>query len=288
MTTNVSERDVGRAVRWLSRNRWPLPFPREAGDLLATRLAVRNRIKNGALAVLGAIVLLTFIWDITSTAPATEQEAAASLREGRLVRFAFFCLPSLLFLAGLRAAVVVDRRIAQGLPQRMSRTATPPALVVLGRVRAVVLAAVVVLGGASCTAVWMTQPMAFAVTVTVLVFVAVGFSLLGVRTALRRPTVAFDVLTLALDERLRSEEASLAGLMPVYPVVMLMTVSPPSPGQTTGWYLVSMVCSLTVLGLLIPATWRQGRGRQQEAWAASVQVDPGVSGEGGASSATAL
>jgi hypothetical protein len=124
----------------------------------------------------------------------------------------------------------------------------------------------------------MTETMAFAATVTVLVFLAVGFSLLGVRTALRRPTVAFDVLTLALDERLRSEEASLAGLIPVYPVVMLMSVSPPGPGQMTGWHFFSMVCSLVVLGLLIPATWRQGRGRQQEAWTASVQVDPGTSG----------
>jgi hypothetical protein len=183
-----SAREVARAVRWLNRSGGLGLVPREAGDLLAVRLAARQRIVLRSIpVVIGLFAMLVVVFVLEDSWLAEGLPLGELERRRVLGAVAFLGL-----LTAFRALMQVfmnraDRRILAVLPRSVGRVGVPPVTVVLGRFRTASLVVTGVLLAAWAAAGWATAPAPHAVTVTLLLLVCLGFS--GVTLALIGPAV---------------------------------------------------------------------------------------------------
>lgn len=281
MNDQLGERDVRRAVRWLERSGGLLPVTREVGDLLARRLAARHRIvlRVLPLVVLAGVITLVGTW---SDVPTGEDPAAGTgipgdrRPEESLPLLGLFAVASGARLVLELLVAAADRRIARSLPHVVRREHRAPTWVVLGRVQAGALALGVGLTGVSIAVVWASRPTWPAATVSVLALLAVGCCLLSVQVVVRRPAVAVDGVSLAVDERLRTEEAASTLV-----VLFLCSLTLSNHGQNLGdgaWGTISTICTLAGMAALVVVAIRPGwRPERRQTWAEPVR-DVQVSG----------
>lgn len=196
-----------RAGAWLDRSgglAWVTPA---AWSLLVARLQNRQaalRRVSGGLFVLWAAVWLVVVvvW----------RPGSSSL----MVRFAFglsllLVLSVAVGLAGLLVARS-DRAKAATSEARMARGQTPCLRDVLGWWRCAVVAVTIAIDIVFLAALWLRYPGRDGLAVTTIL--VVGWAGVGVliMAGLQRPTVAVDAASLAIDERLRSQDVA-ASLM---------------------------------------------------------------------------
>jgi hypothetical protein len=249
MDATYGERDRRRTQRWLKHNHGLVTSP-EAFELLCRRLAARRRVALRCAPFLVAVLAIVG-WPFVD-----------SLRTGELVRdrtyaswlMVGYALAALIIVAIERLASHAERRIGQTLTQRVSRGAAASVPMMLGRARMSFLVVTLVLEGALAAILlaaghgWLANvfPVAFAVSC--------GFVVIGVRHAATRATIALDPTSLAIDERLRSQEAFSATL----PLVFLAYVfvgSDPSGLRwlDLAWGLSAIIClALRLWGELSP------------------------------------
>lgn len=201
---NKAER---RAGAWLDRSGglpWVTPA---AWSLLVARLQIRQAAFRRVLG--GLFALWAAVWLVVAV---VLRPASSSL----MVRFAFG-LSLLLVLSvavGLAGLLVVQSDRAKGATSeaRMARGQTPCLRDVLGWWRCAVVAMTIAIDIVFLAAVWLRYPGRGGLAVTTIL--VVGWAAVGVLIAagLQRPTVAVDAASLAIDERLRSQDVA-ASLM---------------------------------------------------------------------------
>ena len=202
MRSTKEQRDRRRAEHWATRPRAAIgPLPAEAMDLLVARLAARRRADWQA-SPLVVLAVGGFAWGVIQDVDRTRGVWRVA---------AFWLAPTMLLMChGILTREVTargDRRIAAGLRQRVTRGAYVPVRMMLGRSRtrsAVSIAWLAVIGGAVGFEVLSGWRWAFLAWLLAMCALTVA-QLWRVTT---RPAIAPDLESLAVDERLRSNDVA--------------------------------------------------------------------------------
>jgi hypothetical protein len=177
---------------------------------------------------------------------------------GRIFASRAFATYTLISLAGLLMNRLVHRsevHIGRTLPSRATRTEAVSLRMMLGRVRlGFILVAVTVEGAMAVILLvvgegWFGWSFLGAYSVTCLLVA------IGVRQAASRPAVAMDPVSLAIDERLRSEDA-LNSIIPLESIIFAFPSSS-IPSHTPWLDLVWLISLGAVLGVGLIAKYRK-------------------------------
>lgn len=197
-----------RVARWMSRRGRGLRLSAAAALLLAPRLRVRWRA-----GVVSAVAVLAFyVWWFPVAIP-------LSLHQDPDWPFAPFVQASVyLVMTAVVLAFVWftrwrDRLIAAELPLRVTRTGAVGVRTVLGTAGCVAVAAAGVVHLVILVVLARNWPAAVSLSYAGGLLVVTAAMLVVLRAVLRRPTVALDDSSLAIDERLRAQDA-MAALTP--------------------------------------------------------------------------
>jgi hypothetical protein len=263
-------RDSRRAERWIVRSGGLTYLTPDAFGLLVRRLADRHRarVRCIPLFVLAVVVYLPAFhglgagnWDRTFSARC-------------LAAFAILALTGLL-LNGLNSRA--EQRLARTLPNRASRGTALSLRMMLGLPRMTFLVAAAVLEASLSVTLlvrhtgWLTwrYPAAY--------LVACALAAFGLKQAATRATMAADPVSLAIDERLRSEQAFYA----TSPLVALVFAFPASvTGNAADW--LGIVWSLAGMAILLLWLWatvsRPWRSAPSARWSPVIPVPDGSRG----------
>jgi hypothetical protein len=202
------DRDRRRAERWIARTGGMASVPEAALDLLARRLAARYRV------LLRWTPLLLLPIGVTGVVVVRGFGTAGSRAEVRWVLAAYALVAVLMVLISDRISRA-ERGIGRTLPHRVTRGTAVDVRTMLGWARTTCLAAtltaeaglaVVLLWAGTGWLLW-TYLAAFTV--------ACGLVAVGVKQSATRATIAVDLFSLTIDERMRSEDA-FAATGPLY------------------------------------------------------------------------
>jgi hypothetical protein len=258
MTVIFGGASKGRIDRWLAVYASDLePLGEDARALVRRRLAARRRASRPAV-ILGVAALVVLIATAVRTLSAGDAQLAAhdwvswDLVAITLLEAGFLSRPFLVRRAEARIATGLSHRVARGEHVRLA--------VVVGR--AWIVAGV---GSAGLGVAWAGALLALvrggAVT-AVWVACVVGAITVGgltLRQAMNRPAIAVDPVSLAIDERLRAEEA----LAVTQPLFLVWIVLPPAifglPGLPFWLAKTLAVCMLVVMLLFL---WSNLQHRQ--------------------------
>lgn len=250
MRGTKADGDVRRARRWLGYSGGLAYITPEAFDLLVQRLYVRRRLAW----IFTPPVLVAFAalaWLVVSSPSAKDSQLSWS-RE-----FAALELVNLAVVLGLRllteqVAARTDRDLAARFEHRVTRAERVPMRVTLGRVRGVFVLAAVTLQGALGIALIVAREGWLAFTYLAGFSVMCLLVTLALRRSVNRPTIAVDAFSLALDERLRAEEAfaSTGPLMVFLWAFPLVALGPRLEWLATMW----LVCQTLIMVLWL---WAQ-------------------------------
>jgi hypothetical protein len=271
LTSALGEGDVRRAVRWLNRRGGLMPMPRQAGDLLAVRLATRRRVGLPWAWGTGVAVVGYLLWPVTDLPGDSEAALHAQARIGLPLLVCAMAV-SLWPLQVMQQRA--ERGIATALPFRIRRATAAPLQVLVGRRRlwawlaAVGVMLVLNLALLVATPGWPTALRMIAWVA------AVAAASMTARQAITREPIAYDGFSLAVDERLRSDETQRA----IQPLGLLLfacsaspaTLNPTLPdgavaGLAVGWFL-------TLIALLVALTDRPWDNPQAACWTPPVQA----------------
>lgn len=271
MLATLGDRDRRRAGRWLTRSGGLMPIPKEAGDLLAVRLAARNRVLwrvGGPLVAPVVALLVWWVWLLFRDGTGFEA----------VDRYGFPAAACHLAIDGWVLGTCLtraDTRIADALPLRVARERRAPVTVVLGRTAT--LWAVVALGSLLSfpLAALVLQPTwstLLRMSAAVLVVGEVG---IAVARQVRRDAVALDGFSLVVDERLRSEQARLdLSALPFALWACLPRGSSAGPALpvplVAAGHITGLVLVLTSFILWRSGAWQSGRGRD---WTVPVRLN---------------
>lgn len=218
MGSTNDERDRRRAEKWLTRSGGFLYLPREAFDLLTRRLAAshRARIKCLPLFLLGVLILLSLAFETGSLG------SAAWARTFAWRMLATYAVLAVAILLAQSLTSRAERLIGQTLPSRTTRGTAISVRIMLGKTRLAYLVVAIVVQAALAVTLLAVHPDRLAWTFLSAFIVNCGFVALGLRQAATRATIALDQMSLAIDERLRAEEAFssfgwLSGLLIAFP-----------------------------------------------------------------------
>jgi hypothetical protein len=223
-------RDRRRAERWVDRSGGIPYVPSEAFDLLVKRLAARYRAAMRCLPWLIGVLLavsLPFAWI------AFDGSGAAFAVLG-LTAYAICAVGRWNYD---RLVGQADARIGHALPQRVSRgtTLTLSTMLGKGRIRSLVTAAAV---EAVLAVTWLSFHAGWLALIYAIGFATtLSYAIRGLRWAASRATVAVDGVSLAIDERMRSEEAFSA----TAPLFLLLYVFPAAAvgGHWPSWLFLA-------------------------------------------------
>jgi hypothetical protein len=270
-----SERAARRATRWLKQTGGMAYVSPEAFELLSGRLAIRIR----SLWQITPLLVLAFGETIAVLVIATGWDA-----DDHEQRFAAELLPGyvLLVLALLLAKALAgraERRLGQTLERRISRGTAVPLRTMLGRARMTNLIASSVLQLGLAVVLLVATSGWFRWLYLATVLIAYALTAFGIRQATARPTLALDPSSLAIDERLRGEDAFQAA----YPLYLLsyMLFQGAAAANTPSWlFPLTFAVATATLGLWFWAAnsrpWKALPAAQQGAlalWTASSPSD---------------
>jgi hypothetical protein len=232
------------AIRWLDGpGGRPAFVSLEAVELLQRRLTLRRRValKCGPLFLLaGALVLWNLPLHDDFGVPRTDQANAARYTAAGLVLAIGLALASHLGTNG-------EGRIAADLTQRLSRGRFVPVTEMLGPLQtAYAIGTFTVVGTVAVELVWVhDEHVRWTKWIFLVAFVlASSFAARGISQVSTRPTIATDVYGLAIDERLRSQDAFEA----IMPLQMLACVLVTLVGDVPSWLGWQALIAFLVLG----------------------------------------
>jgi hypothetical protein len=199
--------------------------------------------------LLGVAVVVSGLWSLTE-----DQDDDWGRR--RAVRFVL----AIGLIAGgnllsLELGGRAELRIARTLPVRVSRPGRLPLRTMFGRLRGVVLIIALAVEVALTAVLIEVGPGWLARVYGAGLGFAVAFVGLGIFRATIRPTIAVDDVSLAIDERLRSEDA----FTPTAMLYLLLIAIPASGllGTLPGWLVGLWIASTLLIQLLF--TWAQAK-----------------------------
>lgn len=227
--------------------------------MLVTRLSARRRARRrvlplGLLAV-GVLVFAAVRRDASAPTAWTVLDV--------LLYLAVAVLAAGMGLLGTELERRADRRVAASLDRRVSRGTAVPVRTMLGGVRVafVVTAAACHLGYAAM----LLNRRSGWVSVSFVLGMALvwGVILLAVRRSVTAATVAVDPVSLAIDERLRSEQA-FAAISPLF--MSAFALQPAAIVTRTGWgdallglFLLGIPAMFVAASVVAPWSWRRPR-----------------------------
>lgn len=269
MTAVLDERDVRRAVKWLQRSGGLLPMPPQAGDLLAVRLAARRRMVLPWAVSVTVILVGYLFWPTSDLFTDSETGLVSQARLGLPLLVGVLALSSWPLQVLQQRA---ERRIAAALPARVGRSTAPPLQVLVGRRRLWAgLVAVVVMLVLNLVLIVVTPGWSAVVPLIAWALAAASASA-AVRRAMAREPIAFDGFSLAVDERLRSDDT----LQAFQPVTTMLFVSSASPAMLApavpDWFLACLAAgwTITMISLFLAITDRPWDNPQAARWTAPV------------------
>jgi hypothetical protein len=223
--------------------------------LLLRRLDARRRVALRCAPFLVACLAILG-WPLVESLRTGELVADRTYASWLTVGYALFALT---IVVSERLASRAERRIGQTLTQRVSRGAPVSVPMMLGRVRMASLVVTLVLEGALAATLlaaghgWFAKafPLAFAVSC--------GLVVIGVRHAATRATIALDPVSLAIDERLRSQDAFSATLPLMFLVYVLLGLSTTTSGLRwldLAWKLSAVIILALRLWAEFSAPWK--------------------------------
>jgi hypothetical protein len=264
-----SKRSYGRTQRWLKTAGSGIEPSDQAWGLLSLRLAARRRA-----ALRCAPLLLVALGFLASTVFPTADLGTAEWGRRFAVRYLMTigCVAVATIVGGLLGDAA-ERKIAAGLPRRVTRAAVVPIRILLGGVRSIFVVTAAALEAASAVALlivhagWLAQVYLAAIC-AIDAWVAVALW-----RAARRPTIALDASSLAIDERLRSLDAHAAG----GPLYLVQVAFPASLvfDSTPRWFGPPWVAEFAVVSGLwfwaqLRDPWRAANSRAAGSLSASI------------------
>jgi hypothetical protein len=240
-------RDWRRIERWFKHNGAMANVSDEAFDLLGLRLRARNRalLRCAPLFLVAAAILFWpggYHYDEAGSPAFNRTFATRSL----IAYAVLACAALLINVLTTRA----NRRIAETLPRRTSRGTAVSLKLLLGTVRLTYLAVAVGIEGALAVVLLVEKIEWVAWIFLVAYVVACSLVALGVRQAATRPTVAVDPTSLAIDERMRSEEA-FGALSPLFALIIAF----PGGIAQSGPVWLSLLWFAACVPVLLLSTW---------------------------------
>jgi hypothetical protein len=232
MSGTKETREWRRIERWFKGSGPMTNVSDEAFDLLGRRLAARTRawLTCSPLLVLSGAAYISLILRFPSSFDDAAEERWTKLYTSRaLVAYALLAIAT---LVANHLTSRAEQRIGAALPRRTSRGAAVPLKMMLGRARLSILVATITIEGALAVPLFVLGYGWFAWSFLAAYLVACALVALGMRQASTRATVAMDPTSLAIDERLRSEDGyratnPLTSIILAFPAVGLM--NGPSP-----------------------------------------------------------
>jgi hypothetical protein len=243
MNGTKDERDRRRAQRWLTQSGGLSGLSPAAFDLLTRRLAARYRARwqCAPLFVLAGVVLASTFVDGHALGTGGWGRSFAARA---LTAYAVLSVETLLADALTRWA---ERGIAQTLPSRVSRGTAVPVAMMLGRRRTAFVLAALGLEAMLAVIVLVMRPGWLEWTYLAAFLAASWLVAVGVRQAAARATIAVDALSLAIDERLRSDEAFQA----TGPLLLLLAAFPSSLAFDNGTTSLGLVWAAATVIILV-------------------------------------
>lgn len=246
------ERDARRTDRWLARYGTDLgEVSAEARELLTARLALGRRAAVVAFPLLlgGVVIALSGMLLGWNTGDPHWHRPGA-LR---------YLVGAGLMLVGVLAGQEIERRdtvrLAARLPQRVSRGVHVPVRVIFGRVGAGYAVASLLAPWVLAVALIATDRNGSHWAYLAGLIPACGLVALGLRRVSSRPTIAVDPVSLTIDERCRSLEASRAtGLL----LFLTFAGSGLALDPSNPWWIQALG-PVSVLILLVLGNWAMFR-----------------------------
>jgi hypothetical protein len=267
MQGTKQERERRRIERWFKRTGPMVNVSDEAFDLLGRRLSARTRagLTCSPLVLLACAVYASALFEFPSTFSDAAQERWSKVFAGRtLITFA---LLAICWLLTNRLTSRAEQWIGVSLPRRTSRGSAVPLRSMLGRARMSILVATITLEAALLVPLFALGYGWFAWWFLAAYLGALALTTLGLRQASTRATVAMDPSSLAIDERLRSDDSfratnPLSSLIVAFPALGLS-------GGPSGFILVwgfagAIILLMNSLGIYIHP-WQQPVRRLNEA-----------------------
>lgn len=207
--------------------------------------------------------------------PLGESDQARWARQFGIKLFVLIVIVTLATIAVGEINTRAERAMARGVAHRISRAEAVPLRVILGPVRSAYLAATLVLQAAIAVAVpfasagWVgwAYPVAFVVVAAMV--------MLAITRATARMTVALDLTSLAIDERLRAQDVfgSISSLHMLLFAFSFAVITSPNPAS---WLLPLWVGSCVVIfGLFLWAQMSAPWHHQAKNWPRTTPV-PGA------------
>jgi hypothetical protein len=217
--TNV-DRGARRAQRWITRTGGLVYVSPEAFALLVRRLAARRRVAWWCLPAW----LLAFV--VITAGTTTEPTLGTAGWTRAFAPRALAGFGVVVIAAAVSAALNAraDRRIGETLRHRVSRGTSVSVWTVLGPARVTYALVAFAVDASLGLAIVALQPGWLVSTYLSGLLAVSGFVIVGVWQAASRATLAVDPVSLAIDERLRSEDAFAATSM----LTLLLLVIPSS------------------------------------------------------------
>lgn len=245
-----ADRDRKRAERWVGQSGGITYVPPEAFVLLMRRLAARKR---SAVQCIPLVVVAVGIFGATRL----NIWSPPTLRGGRTVADGTLAAYAVLAIATVVLNGLIDRaerQIGASLPHRVSRGTAVSIPTMLGRARMTFLICALATEAALGVALLSVHAGWLASTYLVAYVVAGFLVVLGVRQEGTRPTIAMDESSLAIDERLRSEDAYSISIV----LLLLLFVFPDTTAYSPGW--LNQVWDLG--GVALAGLWVLGLSRR--------------------------
>jgi hypothetical protein len=237
-------RERRRVERWFKFTGPMAGVSDEAFDLLGRRLTARTRARLmcSPLVVLAAAFFISILFEFPSSFDDAAQERWSKLYASRAL--AAYALLAIATLVANHLTSRAEQRIGAALPRRSTRGDKVSLSMMLGRARLSIVVATITIEGALLVPLFVLGYW-FAWGFLAAYVVACALVALGVRQAATRATVAMDPTSLAIDERLRSNDSFQAAnplslIIMAFPVVGLQ-------GGPSGFILVWGVAGALIL-----------------------------------------
>jgi hypothetical protein len=249
MTATYSDRDFQRAARWVERSGGLVYVPPAAFDLLILRLRARYRAMWQCAPIV-ALAIAVLLFGAVSGPSLGSANWSKNLAPWALASI------GLIDVAAVVATVLTaraDRAIGRTLPNRVSRGTAVSTLTMLGRPRTTFFLVAVAVDVALTTTTFVIQPGWIAWTFLVGCVIAISCVYAAVRRAATRATIAIDPMSLAIDERLRSQDAFQFSHL----LYLFMLTLPSSP-ELNFKLAQARIIAYAVLGILWAwAVWKR-------------------------------
>jgi hypothetical protein len=247
MRATPEQREQRRTERWQNRTGRGLGYlSPEAYHLLSRRLRARRRAKwiCSPVYVAAVVIVVSSVWPHRDYGN-PEWERRFVLRY--LVAAALVTV-GLLLAAELRRRA--EQRIAGTVPRQVTRPERVPPWWMLGGVRSVFAVVAVLVEATLAVALVRVHPGRLAGEYAIGLGSACALAALGILRAARRSTLAVDDVSLAIDERLRSEDAFAATGM-LYLLAITLPVSTVLQSDTIPLWLgdIWLLSSVVIQGL---------------------------------------